>query len=81
MNVDVCPGLPAYPLLGDCFRCPRRHVQTIRIGQMTAPGGPGHTSGTTPLYACRTCEVELMAMHHQAQAYPVRPYSPAGHPH
>ncbi|MFJ9031096.1 hypothetical protein ACIRQP_21705 [Streptomyces sp. NPDC102274] len=82
MNIRIRLGGPlTIPAMGNCFRCPRRRLQTIRVGEMTSPDGPGHTAVELPLFACRRCELELMTQLAEAQAAPVRPYVAAGHPH
>ncbi|MEW1719514.1 hypothetical protein [Streptomyces sp. NPDC093109] len=78
MNIHLAATHAAEPpALGNCFRCPRRGVQTIRVGEISTPGGPGHTAAETPLFACRTCEQELIVIHQRAHEPPARRYVPA----
>ncbi|MFE4371786.1 hypothetical protein ACFRMN_26830 [Streptomyces sp. NPDC056835] len=81
MNVRIRPDGPAFPVMGDCFMCPRRGLQTIRIGEIVSTGGPGHDDADVPLYACRACEQGLICLRANALRNPVRPYVAAGHPH
>ncbi|MGW2514550.1 hypothetical protein ACWC0A_35275 [Streptomyces scopuliridis] len=46
---------------------------------MTGPGGPGHDDTDIPLFVCRACEKELMAMRAEVLRNPVRPYVNVGH--
>ncbi|MFE7029427.1 hypothetical protein ACFU9Y_03890 [Streptomyces sp. NPDC057621] len=46
--------------LGSCFRCPRRQLQVTRLGEITSE------EGETPLYACRQCVEDLLAMHERS---------------
>ncbi|MGW6739741.1 hypothetical protein ACWGDX_03160 [Streptomyces sp. NPDC055025] len=70
-------------VMGDCFRCDRTGLQTIRAGVITSPGGPGAITGETPIFVCRACEQALLARHTEAQTSPARPYVRPGlhHPH
>lgn len=43
--------------MGSCFRCPRKGTQVTRFGEIRSD------EGETPLYACRECVQELLAMH------------------
>ncbi|MGS2589456.1 hypothetical protein [Streptomyces hebeiensis] len=73
------PG-PALFHLGPCFLCRRSGAETVRIGTMASPGGPGHRAYETPLCACRDCLGYLLAMHHAAHADPARRCLAPGHP-
>ncbi|MEV0035089.1 hypothetical protein [Streptomyces sp. NPDC050804] len=83
MNVHLRLDGPGSLMMGDCFRCPRRGLQTVRVGSIISPGGPGHSDTEVPLYACRACEQALMAQRAEALLSLVRPYVRAGlhHPH
>ncbi|MFE1963301.1 hypothetical protein [Streptomyces sp. NPDC059479] len=82
MNIALSLS-PGTSVMGDCFRCDRSGLQTIRAGVMTSPGGPGHVAGETPIFVCRACERALLARHMEAQTSPARPYVRPGlhHPH